>query len=225
MIDLKQGRLNDSWEEMINIGAMELGISLNSNQLHCISFHGSELIKWNKKFNITSITDPFEIAVKHFIDCLAIVPHISDNAKVLDIGSGGGFPGLPLKIVRPSIEIMMIDSSRKKISFLNYMIRSLGMTGINAMHTRCEDLSEKENFQHRFDFVVSRAFTSLDRFFDLSLPFLSTNGIIFAMKGKNPEQEMLSMKQKKLCMENISYTLPMGKYNRSIIKIKPVIKN
>ncbi len=223
MIDLKHSSLNDSWEKTINTGARELGVPLNSNQLNCISFHASELIKWNKKFNITSITDPFEIAVKHFIDCLAIVPHIPDNAKVLDIGSGGGFPGLPLKIARHSIEIMMIDSSRKKISFLNYMIRSLGITGINAMHTRCEDLAEKKNFKHKFDFVVSRAFTSLDRFIDLSLPFLSTNGIILAMKGKAPEKEILPIRQKKFCMENISYTLPMGKYSRSIIKIKPII--
>ncbi len=219
MIDLKQSRLNDSWVEIIKTGACKLGISLNSNQLNCICFHASELIKWNKKFNITSITDPFEIAVKHFIDCLAIVPHIPDNAKVLDIGSGGGFPGLPLKIARPSTEIIMIDSSRKKISFLNFLIRSLELTGINAIHTRCEDLSEKKDFKHRFDFVVSRAFTSLERFIDLSLPFLSTNGIILAMKGKDPEKEMLPIQQKKLCMENISYTLPMGKYNRSIIKV------
>ncbi len=223
MIDLKQSRPDDSWIKIISTGARELGISLNSNQLNCIYFHAGELIKWNKNFNITSITDPFEIAVKHFIDCLAIVPHIPADAKVLDIGSGGGFPGLPLKIARPSIEIIMIDSSRKKISFLNFLIRSLEITGINAIHTRCEDLSEKENFKHKFDFVVSRAFTSLDRFIDLSLPFLSKNGIILAMKGKNPEKEILSIKQEKLCIENLSYTLPMGKYKRSIIKIKPAI--
>ncbi len=252
---------DSTWIEIVERGACELGLTLNPMQLDSMYFHGSELIKWNKKFNITSITDPFGIAVKHFIDCLALVPYLPDNSheanldsgtdplrksnflanngkslpvsgvchintKVLDLGSGGGFPGIPLKIANPSLDITMMDASRKKISFINYIIRSLGMTGINAVHARCENFAEKKNFKHNFDFVVSRAFTSLDRFIDLSLPFLSKKGIILAMKGAEPEKEIQSVTTKQLCEERQlclkvhNYILPMGKYNRSVIKIR-----
>ena len=213
-----------TWEKILEQGAVELGISLNSRQLDIMSFHGNELVKWNKKFNITSITDPCEIALKHFIDCLALVSYVPDNAKVLDLGSGGGFPGFPLKTAKPSVDLMMIDASRKKISFLNYLIRTLGMTGAHAVHARCEDLSEDENFKHKFDCVVSRAFTSLDRFIVLSLPFLSENGFMLAMKGQQSEKEIQqSLQKEKFCIKNNNYTLPVGGYNRSIIKIKPLI--
>lgn len=209
----------DAWIKTLQQGAEELGISLNAGQLDIMSFHGKELILWNKKFNITSITDPFEIAVKHFIDCLALASYIPDNAKVLDIGSGGGFPGFPLKVVKPLIDLVMVDASRKKISFLNHLIHSLKMTGVHAVHARCEDLAGRKGFKHSFDCVVSRAFTSLDRFIDLSLPFLSEKGVILAMKGQMSEKEVQSTQGKKLCIKIDDYTLPVGGYNRSIVKI------
>ncbi len=207
------------WIKTVEQGVKSLGIPLDSNQLNSLFFHGSELMMWNKKFNITSITDPDEIAVKHFIDCLALVPLISDDTKVLDIGSGGGFPGLPLKIANPTVNITMIDASRKKVSFLNHIIRSLKITGIHAVHTRCEDFAKNINFQHGFDYVVSRAFTSLDRFIQLARPFLSEKGIILAMKGQNPDQEIQLIRQEKIRIKKISYLLPVRGYHRSIIKI------
>ncbi len=216
---LKNLDKSKKWTEIIEYGAKDLGVILNSKQLDCMAFHKDELIKWNKKFNITSITDPYEIAIKHFIDCLAIIPHIPKNKKVLDIGSGGGFPGLPLKIANPSIDLTLVDASRKKVSFLNYIIRSLNMSGAKAIHARCEELADNKEFKHKFDCVLSRAFTSLDRFISLSTPFLSKNGFILAMKGKNYNKELQLIAKKNLDVKIYDYNLSNEKYKRSVIKI------
>ncbi|MCJ7539983.1 MAG: 16S rRNA (guanine(527)-N(7))-methyltransferase RsmG [Desulfobacterales bacterium] len=140
-------------------------------------------MKWNQKTNLTAITDPFEVAVKHFLDSIVPVKIIPSNASLLDIGSGGGFPGIPLKISLPSLSVTLIDASRKKVSFLKHIIRILELKNIDALHIRAEEFANKPGIAKTFDVIISRALSSMTSFALTALPFLKKEGVIIAMKG------------------------------------------
>ena len=169
------------WEDIIISGAKLFDVQVGSEEAGQFSIHAGELIKWNSKINLTAITDPLEVAVKHFLDSLAPARIIPAGSSMLDIGSGGGFPGIPLKVILPSLSVTLLDSSRKKISFLKHVLRTLGLKGINACQARVENLSENKEL---FDVVICRAFSSLDKFIESALPVLAENGIMIALKGR-----------------------------------------
>lgn len=153
------------------------------------------LLKWNKTYNLTAITDPAEIKIKHFEDSLAPIPflpcHAEASAKagrLLDIGTGAGFPGIPLKIARPDLHIVLLDAQRKKIAFCQAVIRELGLTEIEAYQGRAEDLKRVEKWG-KFDVVISRATFSLQDFLKMALPFSKPSGLAIAMKSRNWEKE------------------------------------
>ncbi|PIE75221.1 MAG: 16S rRNA (guanine(527)-N(7))-methyltransferase RsmG [Deltaproteobacteria bacterium] len=208
-----------------------LGIFLSDNELEKFRIYAKELVDWNKKKNLTAITDPESIAVLHFADSLYLSSLI-DNKKgtrLIDAGSGGGFPGIPLKIARPEIEITMIDSSGKKVSFLKYIIRLLGLEKISAINKRVEDFANEN--KDSFDYAVSRAFTSIDSFFEKTAPCIKPGGRIIAMKGPDCDNEIASMKKKTYFFEgktingkNIraeisNYMLPVINHKRKIISL------
>ncbi len=196
-------------------GTNELGIEPTSDQIAGFAVHARELMKWNKRINLTAISDPFDIAVNHFIDSLAPIPYISDFANLLDIGSGGGFPGIPIKIATPSLEVTLIDGSRKKTSFQRHVIRTLNLTGIEAHHIRAEQFVQE---RRKFDVVVCRALTSLERFVQWGAPFLSDCGILLALKGRNAESEAESLPDG-FKHKIIHYRAPITKSRRSIVMI------
>lgn len=174
------------WENIIINGARVFDINLGLKEVGQFSIHAGELVKWNLKINLTSITDPFEVAVKHFIDSIAPAGIIPAGASMLDMGSGGGFPGIPLKVVIPSLSVSLADSSRKKITFLKHVIRTIGLEDIEAVQGRAEELA---NGAKMFDVIICRAFSSLEMFVGSALPLLAPNGIIISLKGKiNPEE-------------------------------------
>lgn len=210
----------NAWKEIVKRGGHSFGLDLQSHHLDLMVMHATELLKWNKKFNITSIVDPGEMATKHFIDSLAIAPHIPRNGAVLDIGSGGGFPGFPLKVVRPDLRVVMVDASRKRVSFLNSIVRLSGLESVTAIHTRAEDLAKDLDFAGQFDVVTSRAFTALDRFVVLAKPFLLPTGVILAMKGRAGIQEAEELSGSDFSITTISYLLPLENHDRSIVLIK-----
>ena len=113
------------WQRLVIDGARKLGIEIDESVVAAFSVHAFELVKWNRKINLTSITQPREIAIKHFVDSLVPAPFIPENARLLDIGSGGGFPGIPLKILKPSLSVLLIDGVRKKANFLKQLLRAL----------------------------------------------------------------------------------------------------
>ena len=130
-------QIGDSeWNRLIVNGAETLGVQVSAFQVAQFSDHIRELLLWNRKTNLTAITLPSEVAIKHVVDSLAIARWIHPEASVLDVGSGGGFPGIPLKILMPSLSVTLIDSSRKKNSFQRHVIRTLGLANINALQTR-----------------------------------------------------------------------------------------
>lgn len=146
------------------------------------------LIQWNEKFNLTAITEKTAVEIKHFADSLAASEII--KGKVIDIGAGAGFPSIPLKIVNPSLYITMIDSSNKRVTFLKEVIEQLGLEKAEAMHSRAEDLKERECF----DFAVARAVAPLSTLAEYLIPFVKKGGKMIAYKSDNIEEEMKEAK-------------------------------
>lgn len=177
------------WKDIVKKGLDYFGVSLVDLQMEQLAFHAAEMLKWNKKTNLTAITDPFDVAVKHVVDSAAVVNYASGSKKVLDIGTGGGFPGIPLKILAPSLDITLLEASRKKVSFLKHVIRTLKLENIHAIQARGESLSAEPEFAGQFDLVLCRAFSGLDVFVNMAVPYLKEDGMIIAMKGRETEHE------------------------------------
>ncbi|MGA6927039.1 MAG: 16S rRNA (guanine(527)-N(7))-methyltransferase RsmG [Desulfosarcina sp.] len=172
-----------SWRQTVVDGARQWGLHLSADQVQVMQTHASEMIHWNRTTNLTAITEPRDVAVKHYVDALAAAAWLGDATRILDAGTGAGFPGLPLKIVRPDLSMVLVDSVRKKVSFLKHVIRTLRLNDIEAVHERLEDLGGLPQFQRRFDMVLCRAFSSIEDFARLALPFIRPGGRLLAMKG------------------------------------------
>lgn len=181
---------DDRWKALLKDGARDMNIVLSEDAIEKFLYYADELVLWNRSMNLTTITDPQDIAVRHFIDSLAPGKLFFDGATVLDVGSGGGFPGIPLKLAFPSLSVLLLDSSRKRVSFMNHIVRRLGLKDIYAVHARAQDAAFVNRYTKAFDFVVSRALCALDQFIRLAMPLLSDNGILITLKGKLPEKEM-----------------------------------
>ncbi|WKZ32874.1 MAG: 16S rRNA (guanine(527)-N(7))-methyltransferase RsmG [Thermodesulfobacteriota bacterium] len=169
--------------EILNKGALELGIGLDEGQGGAFLAYLRELKTWNKRINLTSIEDDREILIKHFLDSLTPARFLSGIKSVLDMGAGAGFPGIPLKIAMPDLQVTLLDSVLKKVSFMRHVIRTLGLNGIEAIHARAEANELKTRLAGSFDCVISRAFSELTAFSALALPYLKPNGMLLGMKG------------------------------------------
>ena len=197
------------WCALIAKGASRQGIDVPKAALDRFAIHARELLVWNRKINLTAITAAEDVAVKHFLDSILMANLISAESSLLDIGSGGGFPGLALKCLIPSLQVVLIDAVRKKVSFLNHAIRRLKLTGIEALHTRSEMLAGEPQFEGAFDVVVSRAFSELSQFVTQALPFLAPGGKILAMKG-NPGQDEVQQLHAALARQHAAGKSPMA---------------
>jgi 16S rRNA (guanine527-N7)-methyltransferase len=210
------------WQNMIAEGAKVLGIHIEKENIGQFAVHAAELLRWNKRTNLTAITVPAEIAVKHFVDSIAPAPLIPPNSSLLDIGSGGGFPGIPLKIMIPSLSVMLIDASRKKVSFQKHVIRTLNLSDIEARHVRAEEIAE--DFSNFFDVILCRALSSLEDFISMSVPLLKKDGLMIALKGKEAEKETAAAQSKiraaQLSLTVKKYNLPYLGAERSLICLK-----
>lgn len=158
---------------------------MNKNEMY--DTYLSYLLEVNSHTNLTTITDPKEVEVKHFKDSLTVLNYISENAKVLDIGSGAGFPGIPLRIEK-NFDLTLVDSVNKKVVFMNEVIEKLSLENTRAIHTRAEDYA-KDN-RESFDIVVSRAVANMATLSELCLPFVKVGGIFIAMKGPKVDEEL-----------------------------------
>ncbi|NNF99984.1 MAG: 16S rRNA (guanine(527)-N(7))-methyltransferase RsmG [Desulfobacteraceae bacterium] len=183
-----------AWCQMISDGISAFDLKLDIDQMIQLATHAETLVQWNTKVNLTSITRPVDIAVKHMIDSLIPASYLHQSCTLLDIGSGGGFPGIPIKVIRPDIKITLIDASRKRTSFLNHVIRLLKLDHARAIHIRAEELIKDDGFKNAFDVVVCRALTSIDKFVQMAVPFLKKGGMMIALKGKRAEiQEEINL--------------------------------
>jgi 16S rRNA (guanine527-N7)-methyltransferase len=178
------------WREIVINGAKNFGVSIDSTAAGKLAAHCVELIRWNEKINLTAVVDPVEIAVKHVIDSLAALPLLPEGAAVLDLGSGGGFPGLVLKIANPGLSVYLLEATRKKVSFLKQVIRILALKDIEVIHARTEELAARKEFAGKFDAVTCRAFTSLSSFIAIAEPLVKNKGILIAYKSRRVQEEI-----------------------------------
>jgi 16S rRNA (guanine527-N7)-methyltransferase len=203
-------------------GARVYGIPLDEKTADSFDLYLRELLKWNEKMNLTAIRSEKEIVLKHFLDSLSVLPHLPEISSLLDIGSGAGFPGIPLKMVQPSLQVTLIDSVRKKVDFQSHIIRTLGLKGIKALHGRIQDRGILQSFEGRFDAVIARAFSNLETFLLLSSPFLKKGGILLAMKGREIEQVSLIEKPPYRLQKTVQYSLPFSSIKRSLLLFEKI---
>jgi 16S rRNA (guanine527-N7)-methyltransferase len=174
-------------QEYLEQGAEQLGIVLEQIHVDKFAIFAAELCKWNRKINLTAITRAEDIAVKHFLDSLVILKYVKVSEGLLDIGSGGGFPAIPLKIASPFTDIFAVDAVEKKILFQRHIARLLSFERFTALHARVEDLAAQ--YPARFKTIVSRAFSDIPKYVQLALPLLAPDGVIIAMKGREGKSE------------------------------------
>ncbi len=202
----------------------KLNIKVTAQNLKDLETYKEMLIAYNQKFNLTAIKEEKEIYLKHFYDSLTLIKAVNLNSKLklLDIGTGAGFPGLVLKIFYPDLEITLIDSNNKKITFLNEMIKKLNLSQITCLNTRAENLPR--TYREYFDIITSRAVANLRILSELSIPYLKVKGKFIAMKGNinNELEESNNILQKldSKIINIIKFNLPIELSNRSLIVIE-----
>ena len=177
-------------------GLSEYGLSLSEKQKNQFVTYGSMLQEWNQKMNLTAITESEEIAVKHFLDSLTGV-RLVDFSKVetlIDLGTGAGFPGIPLKIMFPEMKVTLADSLNKRINFLNSVIEQIELSDIIAVHGRAEDLARKPEYREQFDVCASRAVANLATLSEYCIPFVKTKGYFLSYKGPDADREVQEAK-------------------------------
>ena len=178
--------------QLLTNGCAQMGLNLNEVQVSQFEKYLSLLLEWNEKFNLTAITNPQEIIIEHFLDSLSVLQSgvVQKSAHLLDIGSGAGFPGLPLKIMIPGIRLTLVDAVQKKTLFLEEVIRQLELSQSEAIHARAEDLGRMQSHREVYDIVVSRAVAELRVLLEYCLPFVKTGGYLVLHKGPGAAGEM-----------------------------------
>ena len=178
----------------LNLGLEKLNIFLEEEQINQFYKYMNILIEWNKNINLTAITDPKEVILKHFIDSMYVLKNIeiSSNSSVIDIGTGAGFPGIPLKIVRKDLNVTLLDSLNKRIMFLDNVINNLGLKDISTIHGRAEEMGKNKKYREMFDYAISRAVANLTVLSEYMIPFVKLGGKSICMKGGNIKEELES---------------------------------
>jgi len=208
-------------KDLLIEGAKAFGVDLGENVLKAFDIYLKELLKWNQKINLTAIRSEKGIVLRHFLDSLSIRPYLPEQSSILDIGSGSGFPGIPLKIVQPTLQMTLIDSVRKKVDFQRHIMRMLGLKGMEAIHGRAQDRKILQNLGGRFDITLSRAFSDLRTFLELSFPLLKGGGTAIAMKGEVDDKEIRLLTEAEgaryRLKKFIPLALPFGLLKRTIL--------
>nr|MCR5421002.1 16S rRNA (guanine(527)-N(7))-methyltransferase RsmG [Lachnospiraceae bacterium] len=193
--------------ELIKNSINKIGLECSDDQVYKFLKYYEHLIEWNKNINLTSITDFNDVLLKHFIDSILICSFIDLKGKnIIDIGTGAGFPGIPLKIIEPECNIVLLDSLNKRIKFLDFIINDLNLSGIKTIHGRAEDYARNIDYRYCFDISVSRAVANLNTLSEYCIPFLKKGGIFISYKSDKSDEEINNCKNalKVLCSE-ISY--------------------
>lgn len=219
----------DSFKKEMNINLMALNLKLDDSQIKNFYDFMNLLIEKNKVMNLTGITEPKEVILKHFIDSLTVLKYINENDNIIDVGTGAGFPGIPLKIAENSLEITLLDSLNKRINFLNEVIEKINLNKVKTIHGRAEDFGQDFKYREKYDVAVSRAVAPLNVLLEYMLPFVKVGGQCICMKGNNCDEEIENSKRAIEILggkiEKIKkFNLPNSDNNRTIFIIKKVQK-
>lgn len=205
----------------------KINLELTDEMLDKFEIYKNLLVEWNEKMNLTAIIDDYQIIMKHFVDCLEIVKYINNNEKVIDVGTGAGFPGVVIAIYfNQKIDMTLLDSLNKRLIFLEEVKEKLKLKGLKIVHARAEEKAHDTNYRECYDVVVSRAVANLPVLLEYDIPYLKIGGRALLLKGDNAKTEIdeakkafviLGCKLKKLY--NYSYIVNEEEYNRTIIEI------
>jgi 16S rRNA (guanine527-N7)-methyltransferase len=182
------------WEPLIR-GARELGISLTDRHLAALETCYGTLVEWNQRFNLTAITDWEGVLIRHFLDslsCLKAIPQseLSAGAQVIDVGTGAGYPGIPLKIVCPGMQLTLLESTRKKVTYLEHLASELGLKDVQAIHARAEQLGQDAAYRERYDWAMARAVAKMPTLVEYLLPLVRVGGATLSQKGQDAPAEV-----------------------------------
>lgn len=181
-----ESNFNENMKKLMN----EIDVDITENQISKFYDYMNLLLEWNEKINLTAITKPDEIVLKHFVDCLTIQKYIEDNKKIVDIGTGAGFPGVPLAIMNDRCRFTLVDSLNKRINFLNEIKDKLNLKNVSAIHSRAEEFDQNKMYRENFDIAVSRAVANLCVLSEYLLPAVKVGGKVICMKGSQIEEEL-----------------------------------
>lgn len=218
--------ISEKYLTFLNKEAENYDLTLSQEKLYKFSKYANLLVEWNDKINLTAITDEEGIVIKHFLDSLSIFPFLPKDAKTLiDVGTGAGFPGIPLKITVENLKVTLLDSLDKRVKFLNEVCSALQLKDITAFHGRAEDFGSDKKYREHFDVAVARAVAALPALLEYCLPFVKVGGIFMAMKGPDAKEELKESKKALEVlggelMEVKSFTLPHSDHERCIIMIR-----
>ncbi len=223
----KRRNMEQIWLDCVVQNSAIYGARIDDKGKERLKTYAEMLVAWNEKINLTTILDDEGIAVKHFIDSFTILPQLKKGARLIDVGTGAGFPGIPLAIVRPDIQVTLVDSLRKKVDFLEEVIKELALTNIRAFHSRAEDFARLPKHREKYDVAVARAVALLPALLEYCLPFVKVGGQFIAMKGPDGANE-LSSAGKALsilggtCEGTKTFTLPGTDMQRCLISVQKV---
>lgn len=212
-------------KEFLKEGLDILGLELSEQKIESFFKYKELVLEWNKRLNLTAICDDKEFVIKHFLDSLTVLKYLGKiKGRLIDVGTGAGFPGIPLKIAVDNLDVSLLDSLEKRVKFLDNVINDLDLKNIHAMHSRAEDAGNDGNYRESYDFCVARAVASLPVLCEYCLPFVKVNGLFLAMKALKSSEiddskralEILGGKVE----EVIDFTLPFTDNNRKIIMIR-----
>ena len=172
-----------------------LGIRFSVEQLEQFFGYMDLLVEWNKKMNLTAIIDPEEIILKHFIDSITILKEIEDNSNVVDVGTGAGFPGIPLSIMNSTLKITLVDSLNKRLIFLQEVINQLNLKNIEIIHARAEEFGQNKKYREKFDISTSRAVANLSTLSEYLIPLVKVGGKVISMKAAEAQEEINDAKK------------------------------
>ena len=200
---------------------------IDDNKIQKFYDYMNLLVEWNKKINLTAITEEKDIILKHFVDSLTVLKYIKENKSIVDVGTGAGFPGIPLAIMNDSLKITLVDSLNKRINFLNEVCSKIKLKNTKAIHSRAEEFGQDNNYRESYDIAISRAVSNLTVLAEYLLPLVKVGGKIICMKGPDIEEEL---KQEKSAIDILggkfercdNFCLPKSYISRNIIIINKI---